>query len=246
MWAAEGIRPGSANDGFNEGDNDQVNGRIAIKKSVIRWAASGLALLAVVFAGARYALAGGDPIMQSVSCDASGNADICLTAGSYAGTINVLVNGNPGTPIAVPAGPTCLSVGPYNPGDVLKFIVQVTVGTPQSMTVTCQDASTGGCTGDGRLNANCGSPVAVYCSEDKIDFYLIDANGEGQLVLSLSADDLDDLNPGKEPVLVKKVGDMRVYLLPDGTFKLMAPQSDGKTYYLFWSDCQVFAEGAGF
>jgi hypothetical protein len=123
--------------------------------------------------------------------------------------------------------------------------------TGQSVTTTCPESpssgsSTSGCTGDGRSNGNCGAPVVMYCSEDQIDFYLIDASGEGYLALRLTSDDLDGVTPGSEPKLVKRAGDVRVYLLPDGTFKLMAPQSDGKTYYMFWSDCQVIAEGAGF
>jgi hypothetical protein len=102
-----------------------------------------------------------------------------------------------------------------------------------------------GCADDGRTNTNCSAPEFLYCSGDTLNFYLYDyATGKGTLDFSVKQSDLPE--SVRKETLVKQDGSVTLYMEPDGTFKLLAPQPDGKIYFMIFdaSDCTSLREGA--
>jgi hypothetical protein len=97
--------------------------------------------------------------------------------------------------------------------------------------------------GDGRVNENCGAPVITYCDSKAIEFWML-VDGKGEKVFSVAQSDLPE--SVSEKTLVKKEGDIKLYMQPDGTFLLLAPQSDGKIYYMILDadTCATLREGA--
>lgn len=120
--------------------------------------------------------------------------------------------------------------------------------TPAQCTSTLEGELCGGgsaCGNDGRTNTNCSAPEILYCSDGMANFYKF-VEGEGIAHFSIN---LSELQQSVEVnTLIMQVGDVRVYLLPDGTAELLAPQPDGKTYFMVFdpSNCTSIKEGAEF
>jgi hypothetical protein len=105
--------------------------------------------------------------------------------------------------------------------------------------------TTGTCTDDGRVNQNCSAPEIVYCDEDEVDFFYYNyADLDGEYDFSVPTDAL--LVSVEETTLVWQDGAVRIYLNPDGTVTMYAPQTDAKTYFLRFDpfQCAPMEEGA--
>ena len=104
---------------------------------------------------------------------------------------------------------------------------------------------TNACGLDSRVNTNCSAPEILYCNGDDAEFYKYDyATGKGNYHFSIP---LADLNQDvKVKTLLKQVGQVKVYLLPDGTVELLAPQPDGKIYFMIFDpgQCSSLQESA--
>lgn len=101
------------------------------------------------------------------------------------------------------------------------------------------------CADDGRVNTNCSAPEILYCNGDNADFYAYNFDtGKGEFDFSIPLADL--MKSVEVKTLVKQMGDVKVYLLPDGTVELLAPQPDGKVYFMIFdpSNCASMQESA--
>jgi len=99
--------------------------------------------------------------------------------------------------------------------------------------------------GDSRVNTNCSAPEIVYCNGDNADFYAYNFDTlKGDFDFSIPLADLQ--MSVAEKTLVKQVGTVKVYLMPDGRVLLVARQPDGKDYFMFWdpSNCASLQESA--
>jgi len=98
--------------------------------------------------------------------------------------------------------------------------------------------------GDGRVNQNCAAPVAVYCDSESIEVWTI-TNEEGTFSFSIDPSTLPASVSADK--LIKQVGQVKVYMrADDGLLMLLAPQSDGKIYYMLFdaASCVSTREGA--
>jgi hypothetical protein len=144
-----------------------------------------------------------------------------------------------------PMNPACLTIQlpvDITPGDVVVAGNTIETSTPSS--ATCS-AGGNGCADDGRVNTNCSAPEILYCGGDTLKFYAYNTfTGEGDFDFSVKQSDLPE-SVSKE-TLVKQDGSVKLYMEPDGTFKLLAPQPDGKIYFMIFdtSDCTSLREGA--
>jgi hypothetical protein len=189
--------------------------------------------------------------ITSLSCDtAADTITICTSGGTmtniyfyhetiYGSESYTLTNVSPGctTFPTVAGGPVDLM-----DGDLVQAFGFDANGPVDQMQIWCNVTPTLPPADDGRLS-NPGAPAAVYCDPTQIDIYEI-ADGEGELAIYLTEEEMADLVPGGEPMLIKQEHDIRLFLLPDGSFKLLMLQPDGKTYFLFWKDCIPYNEGA--
>ena len=101
------------------------------------------------------------------------------------------------------------------------------------------------CADDGRVNTNCSAPEIVYCDEDQIDFYYYNYfTLKGEFDFSIPAADL--MKSVNVKTLIKQDGAVKVFLNPDGTVLLLAPQTDGKIYFMIFDPdrCVSLREGA--
>jgi hypothetical protein len=101
------------------------------------------------------------------------------------------------------------------------------------------------CGEDGRINQNCSAPEIAYCDEEEIDFYYYNYfTGNGEYDFSVDMSNL--MQSVKVKTLIKQDGAIKIYLNPDGTVLMLAPQTDGKIYYMSFDPqmCVPLGEGA--
>ena len=101
------------------------------------------------------------------------------------------------------------------------------------------------CAGDGRINTNCAAPVITYCDSEMVKVYKLDLEQEGSLLFTYKIADLP--TSGSSDKLLKQVGKVKLYWRhEDGLLKLLAPQPDGKIYYMIFDPytCTSEREGA--
>jgi len=102
-----------------------------------------------------------------------------------------------------------------------------------------------GCSEDGRVNQNCSAPEIVYCDEDTVDFYAYNYfTLEGDYDFKIATADL--LKSVSVRKLIKQDGAVKVFLNVNGTVMVLAPQTDGKIYFLVFDpmSCAPMNEGA--
>jgi len=118
-------------------------------------------------------------------------------------------------------------------------------GTEKWLFIQATCGSVGSDCEDGRINTNCSAPEIVYCNGDNAEFYAYNYDiSEGEFDFSIPLADLQKSVAVK--TLIKHVGAVSVYLMPDGRVLLVAAQPDGKDYFMFWdpSTCSSIQEGA--
>jgi hypothetical protein len=109
----------------------------------------------------------------------------------------------------------------------------------------CGTDEAGVCGDDSRVNTNCSAPEILYCNGDDAEFYQYNySTGKGLYHFSIPLADL--MQPVEVRTLLKQVGKVKVYLNPDGTVELQAPQTDGKIYFMVFDpgQCASLQEGA--
>jgi hypothetical protein len=99
------------------------------------------------------------------------------------------------------------------------------------------------CGDDGRVNKNCAAPVVTYCDGETVDVWKL-TNGEGSLLFSFDLSTVP--TSGNSDKLLKQVGQVKLYWRhEDGMLKLLAPQTDGKVYYMLLDPANCTAEREG-
>lgn len=88
---------------------------------------------------------------------------------------------------------------------------------------------------DERINRfDSAAPFAVYAIDGGLDFYLIDASSEGNLVLSVTSDEINAIGIPAETTVIASQSGIVLSRYPDGQFLVVAPTSNGKTYVLIF------------
>jgi hypothetical protein len=215
----------------------------------------GLLLLAGLAGGGVLLLQFAAPKLVSLTCDASGKAELCVGAGH--GTLEYFSNGLELYSSA--SREAACKDADFSLGDVVKVMVKE---TGETLAVTC-GGFTSQCADDGRLNDICDTPVTVFCTPQKIAVYAV-TQSEQLLVFELADEEIRKLstdafkeadnpdgvwmgiNPqGHSPatqVLIHEKSGIRLYAGRHGLLRIEAPQGQTKTYSLTWDGCQPIRE----
>ncbi len=121
-------------------------------------------------------------------------------------------------------------------------ICLVLTGEPPTLVPT-KCAPPPDCKTDGRVNTNCSAPEVLYCTDGMMNFYKI-VDGEG--VFDFSYDPKNLPASVETNTLLVQHGAVSLYMLPDGSLEMTAPQTDGKTYFMVFnpSSCTSQYESA--
>jgi len=107
---------------------------------------------------------------------------------------------------------------------------------------TGEIVATGGCgIGDGRINSeSCAGPVALYCGDDGLEVWDIDADGVGSLAFTFSG----SFETPTTNALLMSAGDIQLWQLDTGEFQVNADAGEGKTYAFIFNGCPY--DGGGY
>jgi len=93
---------------------------------------------------------------------------------------------------------------------------------------------------DGRINdESCAGPVALYCTDNALEVWAIDADGAGSLAFTFSG----SFETPATNTLLKKVGDIELWQLDTGEFQVNADAGEGKTYAFVFNGCPYDGNG---
>jgi len=94
---------------------------------------------------------------------------------------------------------------------------------------------------DGRINPDsCAGPVALYCGDDGLEVWDIDADGVGSLAFTYNGSfDVPAAN-----TLLMSSGDIQLWILDSGEFQVNADQGEGKVYAFLFNGCPY--DGGGY
>jgi len=157
----------------------------------------------------------------------------------FPGPINI------GNAYGVPAGSMVgdifvITANIYHPvtlDDTMSITVDCATGLPPVAPVAAEPCLID----DGRINPEtCAGPVALYCTDDGLEVWDIDADGVGSLAFTFSGDfDTPAVN-----TLLMSAGDIQLWALDSGEFQVNADQGEGKIYAFVFNGCPY--DGAGY
>lgn len=93
---------------------------------------------------------------------------------------------------------------------------------------------------DGRINnRDQWATFAVYCPDDNIEVYAIDATGAGQLAFTTTPEEVEAVGvPSSGNVIVEEGRGVTLYRLSSGEFQLVGPRdAEWKTYNVMFTSC---------
>jgi len=94
---------------------------------------------------------------------------------------------------------------------------------------------------DGRLNDDaCAGPAALYCTDNGLEVWDIDADGVGTLAFTFSG----SFETPTTNSLLMQAGDVQLWQLDTGEFQVNADAGEGKTYAFIFNGCPY--DGAGY
>jgi len=94
---------------------------------------------------------------------------------------------------------------------------------------------------DDRINsASCAGPVALYCTDNGLEVWDIDADGVGTLAFTYNG----SFDVPASNTLLQQVGDIQLWVLDSGEFQVNADAGEGKTYAFVFNGCPY--DGGGY
>jgi len=133
---------------------------------------------------------------------------------------------------------------------LIHFIKTTAAGSPIWDVEAILDCGTGAVTillpvetcgiNDGRINPeSCPGPVALYCTDNGLEVWDIDADGVGTLAFTFSG----SFGTPTTNSLLMKSGDIELWQLDTGEFQVNADQGEGKTYAFVFNGCPYDGNG---